>query len=597
MKSFLRAVALVALVATGMTTLALPAAPVSANAYGDNGGSGSVGNDVTLSKGNVYCRNGEGWVAPDDGGAHYKWYDYPFTQCPTSQIGEAICTTICRLADNTIADYFYEPTHVEVWRFYGTRANPVQYWSASRVNFAAWGADNVPLVFFSPHPNDANGTPEANRYVAPFQIFPTTNRYREPVVVARWSGGGAFGTAFTTLPPHTRSSGSCKSLRSSDNPYQALDSWAQTDLAARYNQWQPQWGAAAAMAMANLQSMAPMAYDDGLACSSGVEFARPKSVLASNPDLQPVYGSCWIPVERRATNFTSATTGQVVQNFGINGGHRYDNTRYPKNSTSTYEKNGSVPRYHTNWRNQIKAEVQSRYAPDLYPASSGGGNFTPGDPYYKTNPDTDPNRLRRTSDRARAAQAAADHAHCADGPLSAAEDTGGGDPVVGDATVTVTTTSPQVFNVTAVGSSQLQRVSAVSHSFTCTGDCDDPDLPSPFVVSMFTRATVTGTNGYNGFDVVAQRSAGRLGRTSYVDLRFFSPTRPDQKVQVRTDAEGIWRLFTEKVTVTVPACNTCPDDQTLTIEYFVWEDKPLGIIHEGSPVQRPVYGASATWRD
>lgn len=583
-----------------MLAVLAPATPVAAEAWGDSGGIGIPGGDGQYRDGNIYCRNGEGWIRPNDGSPHYKFYDYPFSQCPASQTGGVpVCPTEdCRLLYTEESQYYsYEPTHIEVWRFYGTRENPVMFWSASRVNLSAWGSDNAPLVLFAPHPNDAAGA-QRNGFVSPYQGLSATNSSNETVVYTP-STSEVLGFAHTTLPPFRTSPGSCQSLISSDNPYRSLPAWAQERLAARYNEWAARFSPATGLALSNLRSMSPMQFDDSIPCGSGVEFSRPDRVLEENPALQPVYGTCWIPVERRATTFTSGSTGIPVFNWRTSGGHRYDMTKYAMNSTTTVDPTtGGAPAYHAVWRAAIADEVRTRQAPDLTPTNgSGSGNFTPGDPYNKAYPDLDYNAFRLTSNRERAAWAAGLFAHCEDGP-SLAEPPQMSDPIVaGDATVTVTVNAQNVFMVTPVGNAAPQRVTARSHSFVCSGNCQDPELPSPYVLEVNNQVKVAGTAGYDGFQITDRSSTGRYGSTSYADLYFSKPTTPSQKVQVFAEASGSWRLFTEKVTVTTPACSTCAPEDTITIEYFVWEDKPLGIIYELSPSLRPVYGATAVWRN
>jgi hypothetical protein len=614
-----------------VVALLAPTASVAAIGYEDSGGASTAGGGNQDTNGDVFCQNGEGWFR-NNSGQTYKIYDYPFSQCAPAQLrGNVICVpTDCRLSTTTTAlRRTIEPTHYEVWRFYGTRAQPIRSWTMSRVNFV-WAQQNVPLAFFSPHPNDRGGV-AGGGYVSQYQYHRLKSVYEEEMVMTCVRRSGATidncGQAefadltYTTQVPLLRY-GSCESLISSDNPFASLDATAQELLRQLYNNWAPRWTHSTALVMTNLRSMSPMAYNDGIACTSGVEFTRPLSVTTSNPGATPVYGTCWIPVERKALNFTSATTGAVVKNWPVTGGHRYDATRYPAYSSGSVDPTtGRTPAYHADWRAGIAVEVNARSMRDLYPPDGWHGSpfFTPGDPYYKHLGEGDPNLFRKTSDRSRAASMASIHAHCVDGPLSAAEErdcpTGACVPPPppttpppdtpppptasgANATVTVTVESPEVFNMTAVPESgasvQRQRVESVSHSFTCHANCGGAGLPSPHMVSMTSRLVVYGTNGYVNYDVVARKTAGGYGATAYVDLEFTRATEPNQMMRIDSESEGTWRRYTERRSVTVPACQTC--SETVTISWIVWEDLPVGIIKEGAPVDRRVMGATSIWR-
>jgi hypothetical protein len=174
--------------------------------------------------------------------------------------------------------------------------------------------------------------------------------------------------------------------------------------------------------MANVN--AALGWDDGLTCSSALEFSRAAAVidpeLGGNVGDTPVYGTCWIPVVRMARSTADANGNAGPPEFSTAYLYRYDDTRYAANYSSA-----PAP-HHANWRAAIRSEVASRGAPGGMPntvydaalgynvseTKNGAAWVTPGEPYTTTN------TFYRSIDRAQAAAAAARYARCEDGPLS-----------------------------------------------------------------------------------------------------------------------------------------------------------------------------------
>lgn len=395
---------------------------VSAEAWGDTGSGvgGSTGSTPVSVP--TTCVKGELWERNAAGTPTQKLLSAPSSYCVLN-----LCAT-GRSTCRTTTARIYCPQFEEVWRFYGTRSNPLQAMTVSHINHARDCEAAALFTVFSPHPNDA-GAATAPSSANPFQARVTSTRrmygnaavtMAEKVYYTQPSAQYPSGT-YTTTPPFI-TSGSCTTLLSSDTPFAAMDSWAKSEINTMISRFTPGYSAATARAMSNVN--AALGWDDGLTCSSALEFSRAASaidpMLGGNEGDTPVYGTCWIPVVRLARPTVDANGNAGPPEFSTAYAYRYDDDRYPANYSS------APAAHHASWRAAIQYEVASRQAPsgmpntvydaslgyNVYETKNGSTWVSPGEPYSPVN------MVSRSVNRAQAAVAASLHARCEDGPLS-----------------------------------------------------------------------------------------------------------------------------------------------------------------------------------
>lgn len=584
---------------------AAPSTPVLADATEDplDDGSNRPGDNVSeYKKGTIRCVNGEGWQADATGKLIKRLYSYPFSQCvPGICLPSQWSCTWAITVDTPGPDFVYCQTHAEVWRFYGTRSQPVKSYTVSRV-YLRWCENNPVVQYHYPHPNDANQMLIAGSS-NPFQARAVANGYKvgpgvqETIYISQPSSSVPGGT-YTTAPPFIRN-GSCTAIISSDSPYAAMTPEAQQMLLAKYNAWAPQFSNVTSRAMANLASISPLVWDDNITCSSGAEFGRPKSVADSNPGELPVYGACWIPVERYAAMFTGPS--MAVPNW-TNTVHRYDTDRY------SYRYSSASQPYHSNWRQAIADEVSRRPGGPV-PPQNGSQMWTPGDPYSSSN------RFSETVNRAAAATAAANYSRCEDGPLSntmCEVDCGGNiveeDTTEPSASVSMSVSAPNNFLVG--GETLRQSVTATASNFTCS-NCTSPGSPKPYIERLIADIQVAGTGGYRQYKSVSgerqnltsfcseSQLASSSGCSTSEVLEFYRSSDPGQGVRVALSGSGSVVAFPERKTVTVPSTQTCLPSAPgcmITIVFYPPETLPIKINWGVRETVSPVISSSAVWR-
>lgn len=218
----------------------------------------------------------------------------------------------------TIGTYQHYCTHTfEVWRFYGTRANPVQARTVSRVNLEPCNT-RYRVLINEGHPEDSSQTP----------LFGLVEPYRRGTVfgsplVGVQASISAIGTndvpqqfVITSNWPFRRTGLSCHRLMSRDpNPPSSGDQYDRMasiwrSLAARWGRW---W-ADATMDRVGGTYENPVFGNNGLDCSSPTaDFAVPAQpgVPYSQQQDVRVSGVCAIPVWREHAITTNPVTREV----------------------------------------------------------------------------------------------------------------------------------------------------------------------------------------------------------------------------------------------------------------------------------------------
>lgn len=281
-------------------------------------------------------------------------YDRRTNAVPTRQ-ANSTSLEVCYVPITELTTRKICQTHWEVWRFYGEKGNPAAAYmsgsgkasySVSRIPLLASGDCALPQVctdgpcppnpkrnetlgvFLSPHPWDG---PTGQSQVPPGTgVFDggyssVRNNSDEPVLHAP-SASGAAGKGFTTLPPF-RQSGSCSTLVSPDSPY-AGNSETARQLRASLTSVIAAQGYGPQFTRLAANEDAAGNWDDGVPCSSGAEYARPFDLIATNDDIRPVYGTCWVPVWQARFGQTN-TAGVVSYSFRDDYLFRYGSASRP----------------------------------------------------------------------------------------------------------------------------------------------------------------------------------------------------------------------------------------------------------------------------
>lgn len=439
------------LLAVCLAVAVLAPAQAFADGYNDAGGSGSGGGGDSGGTGNSYCVNGEGWFNGR------PIYDAWWPRCAPGGGGfqKDGYTALCQ-------------TGFDVWRFWGHKNSPVEGWSASRINLDYWCENNPLISLFSPHPHDAGAMLNAPPWVNDVH----TNGATPPQTVVR-----APNSRYTTLPPFRSGGASCSALITRPDPWapvvnadSELGAKVRTDIAYMYNAWSYMFSPPIARQLVNARFVngtnpGDIGWDDGVPCSSGMELFN-----AADPSNPAVFGTCWIPTERRMVRWRNAA-GELAPSWPVRGRHRYDDTYGPQ----------TVPAdkpWHAEWRRVIIAEVGSR------PGTMG--LEVPGQPYpadYDNPPEPD---------RRLAAEAAARFARCEDGAYSAygMEETVTG--TSGLETITVTSPQPEVG-----GELRPARWTAqVTDSVFPSAELSGPGAPAATVTRRSWDFKLVGVGGY-----------------------------------------------------------------------------------------------------
>jgi hypothetical protein len=615
------------------------ASPVLAGSWDDVGGDPSDSNKeiVTYKRGEVICKNGEGWYVEQGYNAagnpvglpsETKRWDKNYTQCTVDKQGTY---TFLRTTQLNKEQFQYCQTHWEVWRFYGTRGTPVKGYTVSRVNFRDWCEPSVNARFYSPNPADAGGP-------SPFVSSYGKNAAGESVATIRSAPGFSTGL-FTTAAPFRFEGTSCAALRASDTPFAENTEWAKTNLESIYNGYLSRENSETARYMSNLKTPTPLTWEDGVPCTSGAEFSRPAAVTDADPNATPVYGTCYVKVNRIAAVFTGPR-GDWLPNWPTYTIHRY--VKEPGVRFTTPQP------YEDVWRQQIVREVQTRGTNTGKPGTSA--RWTPGDPYNASN------ALLSSIDVNAAAATAATSATCVDESFDA------DGPTTTTTTTTPTTTPPPVtipndapgaiwtpsrpagpsiyYTLTVprsffvAGTPTTQKVTGVISDYLCTGaGCTSEAIdratgrPLPrAVVSNDISIRLGGTGGFSQFREAssyenadnpscnkaapfnASRPSANCGISK--ELEFYRATESNQGLVVEVSGTATLITFENYIARyehdrSRPSCpymqcrvaiyQSRPVYRNVAIIFRLkYEDSPT--LYAASSATRPVYSASAVWR-
>ena len=523
--------------------MAIPLATVPARADGEivpgpgsGSGSGGAGRDT------VYCNDrGQGVLSNGT-----VIYEYPYPGCYGGGFNLSYV--------NQHWGNWQRFTCVvgwEVWRFYGTETDPVEYMTVSRVNADngangdPWGAfsqfgshragclDNGESVaLFAPHPNDTGRSDTAS---AAMQTQSGADLWSRPSYYSTVNGQRYL----TTAPPfRTGGTGSCDSRAQDRNDLATMLSWpsAQQYVADQAAFWTAAFGSTLGEEQVN-QRVA----DDGIRCNSGLEYYG----YAKNDPQRPVVGQCFIPIERLATRTWEFGEAHNISNsdvaFTSRGGERYHDDHFTEGDDNFFAVLGDrrlAQEIEDSVRDAIVYEVMTR-APglDLAPRINGRvatNVITPGEPYpdaeHPFNGHTDPTAdaiyrswnmndshwstgtSNGSNNREPAAIAASNYSFCSLNPLAAAE------PPTQDlepeAFLDVNVNVPSRF-VTG-GKNTPQTVNATPRSFTCNdcivGEGTSNQGPGPYLanveVNMSARSgTIRSVGGYQAWNETASSAA------------------------------------------------------------------------------------------
>lgn len=268
------------------------------------------------------------WCLPNDEASVSEVYRIP----PSSSLKQ------CERADATSDPLRKCQMYWEVWRFYGKSrdTDPTSFYTVSRVPLlkapACPTATESRIVSISPHPadgpsaNDPRATPTSGRSLFDGGFARFNDPLVSPPVYAPNHLQPAEG--YTTSRPFdtggTQPGADCTILQNKDattNPY-AGNSQSATLLRQIRRETYISQGYSPALADAMANQNEDQSWDDGLACSSGAEYAVAESVPVGE---RPVYGSCWVPVVRAGQQMVSGEGGASYV-FRDSNLYRYDNT-------------------------------------------------------------------------------------------------------------------------------------------------------------------------------------------------------------------------------------------------------------------------------
>jgi hypothetical protein len=519
-------VSLIAIIAT--LAVAFPSGPALASGTSGGGGSGGIVDGGHTDNGTIECKNGYGVR----GGQ--KEFDRLFPRCRLDGTPRKTTTT-------NLWKYQYCLVGFDVFRFYGKKGQNPTAWTRSLVNLDqdTMCAGQAEVMLFSPNPMDAFETfdkPEGDAWTKKTG----TNRQGQ-----KWNQ--AANGYLTTGSVIANSATTCDDLNNKPSTDPIAKYWARNPdgtLNTKYADQRgvlfekarsqvPAIGEAAATAILNAKwegsfpaSVDAVKYDDGLKCSSDVDFAT------ANGTTPTVYGSCYVPLLRRV-NLYRQENGDVDYAYFMNnsGGTRYsDDTKA----------DGNFPE----WRDQITKIVKGAKSSKFGASYKGSPRYTPasqGTPAME--------------DRNAAAKSAHDNAVCVQGTASTSDNDVKLTPVQEISRVDLEVDTPSAFQVG--GSSRPQTVNVSVGDVYCKTETGEELCSSitneivPTLRQLHFGVDVVGTGGYricNGTtgpdcDATVIKKPTRLSEsTAAVDrsidlgnfeINFYRATQPGQTVSIR----------------------------------------------------------------
>lgn len=231
------------------------------------------------------------------------------------------------------------PTGFEVWRFYGTVANPIQSYTTSKVNLDAHectgGKDMFRVV---PHPDDGPDAVWAG--TGPWRTSQSAELNNDWLPVSRTSFQGA--THYTTNVPFAKAGAGCTAVQAVNTrlrSYQAGGSAYGSALGPAVRQWMKArydttvnaYGRGWANVLFDVRSVQPdgsLVQGDARACSSAFDFQAqiPDGADVRTHPNSRVVGMCAVTTQRWSEQFTGAYgywwQGRrlIVENGTFNGG-------------------------------------------------------------------------------------------------------------------------------------------------------------------------------------------------------------------------------------------------------------------------------------
>lgn len=397
-------------------------------------------------------------------------------------------------------NYQYCLTGFDVFRFYGPPGGSPTAWTRSEIGLENWCQETQKALFWRPHPEDAAGEGTGPAWGTATGI----NRQKQ-----RWTRTTQFPTSNA---PYQRD-GSCVDRAvgvqgrtdplaqyfDKSNPDYADFKGMRDQMFQIYKENIKDLGHDGALSVINSQrgpgGSLPtdgdsISYGDRWHCSSDMDFVA----AAGDPETQ--FGTCYVPVERRARVFHRADAPSV-KGYGYFvdglGGARY--------SDQFGNRSGEYKEY----RGVIGHIVRT-----------GGG---PGPKYTDAPTAVPPNNL---GDRNAAAADAMKHAKCIIGTganLKAAKTTN----TVGSADgIELTVKVPEVLQVGGAGNPS--RVEVVASAMTCNGRPCAQGYQRPTLAQLHFGAELEGVNGYE--ECESSRDTGCDFYTSYESPRIPANSTP-----------------------------------------------------------------------
>jgi hypothetical protein len=380
----------------------------------------------------------------------------------------------------------------EVFRFYGIQGQSPSAWTRSQIGLPSWCTSSASAMMFAPNPQDAGGNGAAwssatgvnaqgQQYTYAANGMITTNRPYESSGSCATLNVGASGRPADPIAKFFDHNDPAYNTTSYKDMRQALWQHARDQIGSM--------GPIGALTTINAKwtgsfpaNPDAIVYNDGLACSSDLDFA-------SGSAAQTVeYGSCYVPLVKRASQFRDAWNGSIQYAYYVDsqGGTRY---------SSEHGTHGDNPQ----WRNKIYNIVASSGNHSIGAAYRGDVNSAPS-----------ASGTPAMSNRSAAASDASKYAVCFGGQGASFGTTGVRYVAPQVTHVDLNVTSPQLFQVG--GASNPQAVTANLGSIYCKNPNGSGEglcsqyyalADQPTLRQLHFGVDIVGTGGYTPCVTVA----------------------------------------------------------------------------------------------